>query len=77
MPNTDYHIWRSPSGVPGTGDNDFMGTVQAESADEALSMAASKAACPTPALLWEDAADASSDPDVFRLDELGDLPKAA
>ena len=64
MLNTDRNISRSPFGVPATGDNEFTGIVQAESADEA-----------PPAFLWEDAADASSDPDVFRLDE--DLSKAA
>ncbi len=77
MPNKDYDNSPLPSDVPVTGGSEFISIVKTESAGEALSITASKVACPTPALLWEDAADASSDPDVFRLDEVDDLPQAA
>jgi len=77
MPNTDYDNSRLPSGVPVTGDNESLKSVEGESTDEALAIAASNVACPPPEFLWEDAADTSSDPDVFRLDEVGDLPQAA
>jgi hypothetical protein len=76
MPNTDSNS-HLPSGVPVTGDDELTGIVQAESTDEALTIAANNVACPPPAFLWEDAADASSDPDVFRLDDVDDLPQVA